>query len=93
MRRDANQNNSLRQLLKTRGLSKKQQQEVVGSFDGKIYATNGHAGDNFIVTESSVGDASGVFVTRCSGGATPAERRKTLRFHQTIQQYSKVLLR
>jgi RHS repeat-associated protein len=71
-------NNSVRKLLKTRGLSKKQQQEVVGSFDGQIYATNGHAGDNFIVTESSVGDASGVFVTRCSGGATPAERRKNL---------------
>lgn len=71
-------NNSVRNLLKSRGLSKKQQQEVAKSFEGQIYATHGQAGEEFIITESVPGEASGVFVARCSGGATPAERRQRL---------------
>jgi RHS repeat-associated protein len=71
-------NNSARNLLKARGLSKTQQQEVVSSFDGQIYASHGRAGEQFIITESAPGEASGVFVTRCSAGLTPAERRKKL---------------
>jgi RHS repeat-associated protein len=71
-------NNSARNLLKARGLSKRQQQELVSSFDGQIYASHGHVGEQFIITESTAGAASGVFVTRCSAGATPAERRQKL---------------
>lgn len=71
-------NNSARKLLKARGLSKAQQHEVVKSFDGQIYAAHGSAGEQFIITESAEGAASGVFVTRCSAGGTPAERRQKL---------------
>lgn len=71
-------NNSARKLLKSRELSKKQQHEVVNSFDGQIYASQGRAGDQFMITESVPNAASGVFVTRCSAGATPAERRQKL---------------
>ncbi len=71
-------NNSARNLLKARGLSKQQQHEVVKSFDGQIYASHGRAGEQFVITESDAGAASGVFVTRCSAGTTPAERRQKL---------------
>lgn len=71
-------NNPARNLLKARGLTKQQRQEVVSSFDGQIYASHGRAGEQFTITESDVGAASGVFVTRCSAGATPAERRQKL---------------
>jgi RHS repeat-associated protein len=71
-------NNSARKLLKSRGLSKQQQHEVVTSFDDQIYASHGHAGEQFTITESVPGAASGVFVTRCSAGSTPAERRQKL---------------
>jgi RHS repeat-associated protein len=71
-------NNSARSLLKARGLSKQQQHEVVKSFDGQIYASQGRAGEQFVITESDSGAASGVFVTRCSAGTTPAERRQKL---------------
>jgi RHS repeat-associated protein len=71
-------NNSARNLLKGRGLSKQQQHEVINSFDGQIYASHGRAGEQFVITESDAGAASGVFVTRCSAGATSAERRQKL---------------
>ncbi|MGJ7915271.1 RHS repeat-associated core domain-containing protein [Massilia sp. LXY-6] len=76
-------NNSARNLLKARGLSKQQQHEVVNSFDGQIYASQGRAGEQFVITESDAGTASGVFVTRCSAGATPAERRQKLALPQS----------
>ncbi|WP_426111648.1 RHS repeat-associated core domain-containing protein [Massilia sp. PWRC2] len=71
-------NNSAKKLLRARGLSKIQQQEVVKSFDGQIYASPGLAGEQFTITESAAGAASGVFVTRCSAGATSSERRQRL---------------
>jgi RHS repeat-associated protein len=71
-------NNSARNLLKARGLPKKAQHEVVNSFDGQIYVSHGRAGEQFTITESAAGEASGVFVTRCSAGATSAERRQKL---------------
>jgi len=71
-------NNSARNLLKARGLSKTQQHEVINSFDGQIYASHGRAGDEFIIIESAAGAASGVFVTRCSAAVTPEERRQKL---------------
>lgn len=71
-------NNTARNLLRARGLSKTQRQEVVSSFEGQIYASRGRIGEQFIITESSPGAASGVFVTRCSAGPTPAERRQQL---------------
>jgi len=71
-------NKTARNLLRARGLSKTQQQEVVSSFEGQIYASHGRIGEQFIITESSPGAASGVFVTRCSAGTTPAERRQQL---------------
>jgi RHS repeat-associated protein len=70
--------NSARNLLKSRGLTKQQQRNTVESFDGQIYASRGKAGDQFVVTESVAGEASGVYVTRGSAGATPAERRANL---------------
>jgi RHS repeat-associated protein len=71
-------NNSARKLLKSRGLTKEQQREIVGSFDGQIYVSQGRVGCKFVVTESTSGSASGVFVTRCSAGATPANRQRNL---------------
>ncbi len=70
--------NTARQLLRSRGLSKQQQHEVVNSFEGQIYASQGREGDPFMVTETAEGGASGVFVTRCSAGKTPPERRSKL---------------
>jgi len=71
-------NNSVRKLLKSRGLSKQQARDITSSFDGQIYATPGRAGEGFIVTESAPGRGSGVFVTRGSAGATPAKRIQRL---------------
>jgi hypothetical protein len=71
-------NNSARKLLKARGLSKMQRQEVVSSFDEQIYASQGLRDEKFVITESDVGAASGVFVTRCSAGTSAAERRQKL---------------
>jgi len=71
-------NNSARKLLKARGLSKTQRQEVVSSFDEQIYASQGPRDEKFVITESDVGAASGVFVTRCSAGTSAAERRQKL---------------
>ncbi len=71
-------NNSVRKLLKSRGLSKQQALDITSSFDGQIYATPGRAGERFIVTESAPGRGSGVFVTRGSAGATPAKRIQRL---------------
>jgi len=71
-------NNSARNLLKARGLSKTQRQEVISSFDDQIYASQGLAGERFVITESAAGAASGVFVTRCSAGTTSSERRQNL---------------
>lgn len=55
-----------------------QQNEVVSSFEGQIYASYGRPDEKFIITESTEGAASGVFVTRCSAGGTPVERRQRL---------------
>jgi len=71
-------NNSVRKLLKSRGLSKQQSRDITSSFDGQIYVTQGRAGEGFIITESAPGRGSGVFVTRGSAGATPAERIRRL---------------
>lgn len=71
-------NNSARKLLMARGATPKQAREVVSSFDGQIYATKGKAGDVFTITETKPGSASGMFVTRGSAGATPAERIQNL---------------
>ena len=71
-------NNSVRKLLLSRGLTKKQAREVVESFDGQIYARQGRTGDLLVVTESTPGSASGIFTTRGSAGATPAARRANL---------------
>ena len=70
--------NTARQLLRSRGQSKQQQHEVVNSFEGQIYASQGKAGEQFMVTETTPGSASGVFVTRSSAGITPAERQAKL---------------
>lgn len=51
---------------------------MISSFDGQIYASHGHPDEKFIVTESAAGEASGMFVSRCSAGATPAKRRRNL---------------
>lgn len=87
-------NNSVRKLLRSRGLSKQQAREVVTSFDGQIYAKRGRAGEVFTITESASGRASGVFVTRGSAGATPAQRiqRLALPPSNTAQVESQVRL-
>jgi hypothetical protein len=71
-------NNSVRKLLKSRGLTKQQAKDVVNSFKGQIYVRQGAAGDRFVVTESSTGQASGIFVTRGSAGSTPELRAQRL---------------
>lgn len=53
-------------------------QEVRQSFDGHLYARHGLAGDGFVITETAIGSASGVYVTRGSAGATPEIRRQVL---------------
>ena len=81
--------NNARQLLRSRGLSKQQQHEITSSFDGQIHATQGRAGDQFLITESETGKASG-----CSLLAAPLEQRPlsaavNWRFRRAIPQRSK----
>ncbi|MFM2167442.1 MAG: hypothetical protein RIS79_1813 [Verrucomicrobiota bacterium] len=71
-------NNSVRQLLKSRGLSQQTARNLVDSFDGQIYVSRGRVGDQFLVVESAHGTASGIFVTRGSAGVTPALRIQNL---------------
>ncbi len=71
-------NNSVRKLLKSRGLSKQQARDIVNSFDGQIYARQGRTGEMFTITESALGRGSGIFVTRGSAGSTPAKRIRRL---------------
>ena len=47
---------------------------MIKSFDGSIYQRIGYKGEIFTITESNLGDASGIFVTRGSAGVTPEER-------------------
>ena len=65
-------------ILKTRGLGEDAINDLITSFDGPIYKRTGYEGEIFTITESKVGDASGVFVTRCSAGSTPTERINNL---------------
>lgn len=66
----------VRQILSDRGLDDSAIQDMIDSFDGPIY--QGNMGDVFTITESSPGDASGVFVTRGSAGATATDRINNL---------------
>ena len=65
-------------ILKTKGLGEDAINDLITSFDGPIYKRTGYEGEIFTITESKVGDASGVFVTRCSAGSTPTERINNL---------------
>ena len=65
-------------ILKTRGLDEGAINDLITSFDGPIYKRIGYEGEIFTITESKVGDASGVFVTRGSAGSTPTERINNL---------------
>ena len=64
----------VRDILRGRGLNENQINDMINSFDGPIYQRTGYEGQVFTITESNVGDASGIFVTRGSAGATPEER-------------------
>ena len=64
----------VRDILKERGLDDQATQDLIDSFDGPIYKREGIEGETFTITESKTGEASGVFVTRGSAGATPEER-------------------
>ena len=64
----------VRDILTERGLNDQAVQDLIDSFDGSIYKREGVAGETFTITESKAGEASGVFVTRESAGATPTER-------------------
>ena len=64
----------VREILTKRGLNEQSVQDLIDSFDGPIYKREGIAGETFTITESTPGEASGVFVTRGSAGATPTER-------------------
>ena len=66
------------QILSDRGLDNLAIRDMIDSFDGPIYARHGNPGEVFTITESSLGDASGVFVTRGSAGTTPADRINNL---------------
>ena len=68
----------VRKILSDRGLNDTAVQDMIDSFDGSIYSREGNPGEVFTITEASYGDASGVFVTRGSAGATPAERINNL---------------
>ncbi len=65
-------------ILKTRGLDERAINDLIDSFDGPIYKRIGYEEEIFTITESKVGDASGVFVTRGSAGSTPMERINNL---------------
>ena len=64
----------VRDILRGRGLNESQINDMINSFDGPIYQRIEHEGEVFTITESNVGDASGIFDTRGSAGATPEER-------------------
>lgn len=66
------------QILSDRGLDNLAIRDMIDSFDGPIYARQGNPREVFTITESSLGDASGVFVTRGSAGTTPADRINNL---------------
>ena len=68
----------MRIILSDRGLDDTAVQDMIDSFDGPIYSREGNLGEVFTITEASAGDASGIFVTRGSAGATPAERINNL---------------
>ena len=71
-------NSEVVDILKTRGLDEGAINDLITSFDGPIYKRIGYEGEIFTITESKVGDASGVFVTRSSAGSTPTERINNL---------------
>ena len=71
-------NSEVVDILKTRGLDEGAINDLITSFDGPIYKRIGYEGEIFTITESKVGDASGVFVTRGSAGSTPTERINNL---------------
>lgn len=60
-------------ILKIRGLN-----DLIASLDGTVCKKAGYEGEIFTITESKIGDASGVFVTRGSAGSTPTERINNL---------------
>ena len=64
----------VRAILQGRGLNENQINDMIKSFDGSIYQRIGYKGEIFTITESNLGDASGIFVTRGSAGVTPEER-------------------
>lgn len=66
------------QILSDRGLDNLAIRDMIDSFDGPIYARQGNPGEVFTITESSLRDDSGVFVTRGSAGTTPADRINNL---------------
>lgn len=68
----------VRKILSNCKLNDTAVQDMIDSFDGPIYSREGSPGEVFTITEASFGDASGVFVTRGSAGATPAERINNL---------------
>ncbi|MDF2791096.1 MAG: hypothetical protein K0S80_4198 [Neobacillus sp.] len=67
-------NKNLKRILEYRGLDSKTVGCFADSFDGGVYAKWGNEGESMVITESKLGDASGIFVTRESAGLTPAER-------------------
>ena len=67
-------NLEIKNILKSRGLNEAANNDLMALFDGPIYKRMGYEGEIFTITESKVGEASGVFVTRGSVGKTPAER-------------------
>ena len=67
-----------RQILSERGLNDAAIQDTIDSFDGPIYSRQGNAGEIYTITETTYGDASGVYVTKGSAGATPADRINNL---------------
>lgn len=64
--------------MKTRGLDESAINDLITSFDSPIYKRTGYEGEIFTITESKVGDTSGVFVTRGSAGSTSTERINNL---------------
>ena len=68
----------MRIILSDRGLDDTAVQDMIDSFDGPIYSREGNLGEVFTITEASAGNASGIFVTRGSAGATLAERINNL---------------
>lgn len=61
-------------ILTRRGVEVSQAEGIVNLFEGAIYQYAGEVGERFIVTESSLGTATGVFVTQQSAGMTSKER-------------------